>query len=250
MTKGRIISIAIALTFGCGLLVFWLRPDLFRAKATLSPTLTSTSQNSSENPSLDANANSSIKNGPAVQSASSPESKNLGVQPMSEKDIRQMAIFDEIMKSKNDNDPRMDKDLVGLSPAAKAALMRKYEDSPAELRNNRGTIALLIGRELSTPQDLEFLKTILAEPPCLSLENCRTPSAPGGDEHSQNGIGITLVYPQLVTLKMLESYLSHDGQNSLIMNQSAQDAILAARNSSNPILSSAASNVWDHVQKK
>ena len=250
MTKDRIISIAIAFTFGCGLLVFWFRPDLFRAKATLSPVLTSTAKARLENSSLSSNSNSALKNGLAVQTASSPESKNLGELPMSEKDIRQMAIFDEIMKSKNDNDPRMDKDLVGLSPAAKAALMRKYEDSPTELRNSRGTIALLIGRELSTPQDLEFLKTILAEPPCLSLENCRTASAPGGDEHSQNGIGITLVYPQLVTLKMLESYLGHNGRNSLIMNQSAQDAILAARNSSNPILSNAASNVWDHIQKK
>ncbi len=114
--------------------------------------------------------------------------------------------FQEILLSKNDNDPRLDSDLKNLSPALHQALLAKYSSLPMESRSERGLIVFLVARDLQSPDDLKFLKSIYDESPCLSLANCgtRTESDPhisGIDDTSAN-------YPQLTALFQLDQLLT------------------------------------------
>jgi hypothetical protein len=106
--------------------------------------------------------------------------------------------LDEILASKNDNDPRLDRDFSGLSAEEKGAFRRRYDSLPLESRNERGTIVFLLGRSLATDEDWAFLRRVVDEPPCLSLADCARPSlgasGPGDD--------VTLAYPALVALKL------------------------------------------------
>lgn len=111
----------------------------------------------------------------------------------------------EIVQSKNDNDPRLDQDFKKMSAELHDLLRKKYSDVPMEDRNQRGLIAFLIARDLKNNQDLEFLKQIYEESPCLSLQDCKAKSAEephlaGIDQSSMN-------YPQLVSLYQLEKQL-------------------------------------------
>ena len=156
-------------------------------------------------------------------------------------EAKQISVFDEILQSKNDNDQRLDTDLRHLSAKVKRTLEQKYQNMPTESRNSRGTVALLIGRDLNSPEDVEFLKTILNEPPCLSLENCG--SAPAGDdEHGRGPMGVTLVYPQLVTLTMLDRYLASP-EASPELKRMAKEAIESARQNANSQIVSKANQI-------
>lgn len=118
---------------------------------------------------------------------------------------KQWQVFQEILKSRNDNDPRLDKELSQLSVELHQLLKEKYSQLPAESRNERGLITFLVARDLKGAEDLEFLKAVYEEAPCLSLENCgvRSNSDPhlsGIDQNSMN-------YPQLAALYQLEKQL-------------------------------------------
>ena len=136
---------------------------------------------------------------------------------LSEKTLRSLRVLNEVLASKNDNDPRLDQEFRKLSPELKLALRAKYENLSLEDRNGRGTIVFLLGREISTPEDLEFLHAVLSEPPCLSLSDCakETVESRGGDEDSSLGVSTTLAYPQLVGLVSLDKLLSKAGANGL-----------------------------------
>lgn len=102
-----------------------------------------------------------------------------------------------ILLSKNDNDPRLDRDFTDLGAEAKCLLRREYAGTPPERRNDRGTIVYILGMNPAEPDDWEFLRAVAAEPPCLSLADCSKPAAGGlgpGDE-------ITLAYPSLVAVR-------------------------------------------------
>lgn len=111
----------------------------------------------------------------------------------------------EIVQSKNDNDPRLDQDFKIMSNELHDLFRKKYSDIPMEDRNQRGLIAFLISRDLKNNLDLEFLKKIYEESPCLSLDDCKAKSS---EEPHLSGIDeSTINYPQLVALYQLEKQL-------------------------------------------
>ncbi len=109
-----------------------------------------------------------------------------------------LATLEDILRARNDNDPRLDRDFIGLSEEAKRLFRGKYRALAPERLNERGTIVYLLGKNLQTGDDWSFLRAVAAEPPCLSLENCSTASAAGGGE---SGDEVTLAYPSLVALR-------------------------------------------------
>ncbi|MNJ94640.1 hypothetical protein D3C87_123420 [compost metagenome] len=122
---------------------------------------------------------------------------------------KQLSILGEIFSSKNDNDPRMDNELRVLSDDAKSALIKMYQQLPLENRNERGTIVFLIGRNLNNKKDYQFLKEVLLEAPCLSLQNCfqnmpNNTDSHDHQDHTANSMAIVLDYPQLTALKALQ----------------------------------------------
>jgi hypothetical protein len=112
----------------------------------------------------------------------------------------------EILSSKNDNDPRLDKDLKNLSQNFHAELYDVYQKLPMEKRNERGLVAFLIARDLKSEKDFDFLKSIYNESPCLSLGDCTTRAA--SDPHLSNIDEGSMNYPQLTVLYQLQSQLN------------------------------------------
>lgn len=129
------------------------------------------------------------------------------VKPESE-EATKLKILDEVLTSKNDNDPRLDKEFNNLSPEIKGLFREKYANLPAEKRNERGTIVFLLGRNLKDTEDFRFLETVVSEPPCYNLADCKS-SPEGSTDAAHAGMGeeITLAYPQIVSIKAMEKYL-------------------------------------------
>lgn len=127
------------------------------------------------------------------------------VSKLSEPDLKAWKTFESILQTKNDNDSRMDQDLKKLSPEMRKALFEKYNSLPAEDRSDRGLITFLIARDITTPDDLSFLKSVFEESPCLSLADCKTVGP--DDPHFSSVNQTTLNYPQLNTLFQLEKTL-------------------------------------------
>ncbi len=144
----------------------------------------------------------------------------------------QLQVLDEIFQSKNDNDPRLDRELRNLDESAKGALREKYRNLAAEKLNERGTVAFLLGRNLSSADDVAFLQGVLEERPCLGLADCsRDPGAARGEEaHLESLDSTTLLYPQLVSLHGIEAVLS-DPKTSSEVRQAALAALQAAEGS-------------------
>jgi hypothetical protein len=113
-----------------------------------------------------------------------------------------LAVLEEILRSRNDNDPRLDREFNSLSTAAKSLFREKYRALPPEALNERGTIVFLLGRNLGAEQDWAFLRDVAGEPPCLSLGDCSKSPGRGGEEAA--GDEVTLAYPSLVALKSAE----------------------------------------------
>lgn len=130
-------------------------------------------------------------------------------------DRQRLSILSEIFESKNDNDPRIDRELKVLDAMAKKAFRLKYGELQSEKRNERGTIVFLIGRNLTNQADFDFLCEVLREPPCYSLANCQgdASSVSKEDFHRESGEEVTLAYPQMVALNVLERTLEEDGVN-------------------------------------
>lgn len=118
--------------------------------------------------------------------------------------------FEEILKTKNDNDPRMDTQLKKLSPAVHAALYEKYDQIPAEDRNAKGLVIFLVARDINTIDDIQFMKKLYQESPCLSLADCKTI---GPDDPHHSGVNeTTLTYPQQSGLYLIEKQLKEKPQ--------------------------------------
>ncbi len=122
---------------------------------------------------------------------------------------RKMTELDQILDSKNDNDPRLDSDFKVLDEDEKRALREKYVSYAPERFNEKGTLVFLIGRNIKTEDDVKFMDGVLKEPPCLSMQNCKVESAKAHGEaaHTESINSVTLAYPQIVTIRALESYL-------------------------------------------
>ncbi len=128
-------------------------------------------------------------------------------------DRAKVEVLDQILISRNDNDPRLDTDFRSLTPASKELFEQKYQSIVAEKRNERGTIVHLLGKNMVNPEDVAFLGGVLTEKPCLSLADCGHDSK---DQSSElNEVGTTLAYPQLVVLYQFERALdARNGKGS------------------------------------
>lgn len=131
-------------------------------------------------------------------------------------------IVQDILSSKNDNDPRIDVELKTLDPLLKLVLQEKYNQLAEENRNQRGLLIYLISREIQSEQDLTFIKTVYEEPPCMSLSDCR--SAGDFNPHMDSVNQVTLDYPQKVGLYQLEKSLVENAQ--LLSNPSFRKAAI------------------------
>jgi hypothetical protein len=118
--------------------------------------------------------------------------------------------LNEVLASRNDNDPRLDRELRVLSPSARKLMRARYDELAAEKRNERGTIVFLVGRNLEGAQDFDFMSAVVNEAPCRSLKDCQAADAMDSKDSTgaEMGIDVTLNYPQIVALKSLERLLS------------------------------------------
>lgn len=163
-------------------------------------------------------------------------------------DIKVWQTFEEVLKSKNDNDPRLDKDLKHQSPEVRAALYEKYDTIPAEVRNDRGLIAYMIARDFSSAADLQFMKKVFEEPPCLSLADCKT--AMPEDAHHSGENQITQNYPQMATLFQLEKNLTERPQilKDPVQREGAIATLRQAESFAVPIVSQKAQQIRARFQ--
>lgn len=125
---------------------------------------------------------------------------------LSESEQKLWTTLEEILKSKNDNDPLVNQ-IKNLSADFRKALSDKYSSLKAEDRNGRGFIIFLISKDLKSASDLDFLQKVYQEQPCLSLENCSTTSR-DENPHTSGTDQTTMNYPQLVALYQIDKQLA------------------------------------------
>jgi len=162
--------------------------------------------------------------------------------PLNSEDQKKITVLNEILTTKNDNDPRMDTELRNFSPAAKSAIQKKYQETVNEMRNERGTLVFLLGREIKDASELVFFREVLREKPCLSLENCeKTPGGHSGEEEHLEAINETTAnYPQLMAVRALvhrANELVDAGQEGSPLYQSILETLKGAQQSPNPKVS-------------
>jgi hypothetical protein len=140
--------------------------------------------------------------GSLSKNATTPEAN------LTPEDRKKWEILQEILASQNDNDPRLDKAFKGMTDELHSSIQERYHEIPEENRNQRGLLAFLIARDLKSTDDLDFLKKIYEESPCLSLENCGTRTS--SDPHLSGVDEASLNYPQLASLYQLEKQLNEN----------------------------------------
>lgn len=143
--------------------------------------------------------------------ASAARQAALPVSPAAYTPAQQLALLEEILRSRNDNDPRLDTAFNDLSPQAKRLFRQKYRQLPAEGRNELGTVVYLLGRNLKTAEDWAFMLDVVTAPPCLSLANCSVEAESRADNHVASGMELTLSYPAVMALKRAERILLAGG---------------------------------------
>lgn len=216
-------AIALALFLGAGAWVFWFAVAP-KAPAPEGDALPTESSGAEPMPSITHN-----KPIPTGVPATAPV--------LTKEDQARAALLDEFFRTKNDNDPRMDTELRHLSPALKEAFKAKYAALPTEARNERGTIVFLIGRDLTSAADVDFLHSVLTEAPCRGLADCGTPDR--GDDHSQLASDVTLSYPQLVALKSYKKQRENAALDPALKRK-IEDSLATAKGDTNPLVSRAA----------
>lgn len=181
----------------------------------------------------------------ASQATASPEAR------LSAVTTEKLNILSEILASRNDNDPRLDTEFRGLSEETKKSFHAKYRSIPAEQRNAKGTVVFLLGREITGPADVAFLREVLSEPPCQSLADCSKPQSvsSGDDLHHESGMEITLAYPQMVALVSLDDFLKSNAAPDPAMRDAIAQALQTARSSGIPVLVRKAAEVEKRLRK-
>ena len=129
--------------------------------------------------------------------------------------MKQIETLHSLLAAKNDNDSKYDTEMRNLSPETKDTMMSDYRSTARESRNNRGTIAFLIGREINRSEDLKFMEEVLNEPPCLSLVNCASEVKEDAHVDGATGAETTLVYPQIVSVRALGEFAKSTTDESL-----------------------------------
>jgi hypothetical protein len=139
-----------------------------------------------------------------------------------------LGILDDILRSRNDNDPRLDSEFNHLTLQTKVLFQGTYGGLRPEKRNERGTIVYLLGKNTDSAGDWAFLRIVVTEPPCLSLADCSKKPARGGGEEAM-GDEVTLAYPCLVALKSAQRVLESSKDPNQI--KGAQSVVAAAKTS-------------------
>jgi hypothetical protein len=124
--------------------------------------------------------------------------------------LNQVTLLQNMLGAHNDNDPAYDTAMRNLTPETKIAMQTKYRSTAREKRNDRGTIVFVLGREIKTDSDLKFMEEVLNEAPCLSLANCEADADMSAHVDSESGVDTTLVYPQLVAIRSLGTFIGAD----------------------------------------
>ncbi len=112
-------------------------------------------------------------------------------------------VLRSVVESKNDNDPRLDKELKHMSEAVHKTIRDAYQKMAMEDRNERGTLVFLLTRDLKSSEDLQFLKSVYEEQACTSFESCN--QVPSEDAHLSSIDEASLSYPQRAGLYQLAS---------------------------------------------
>lgn len=128
--------------------------------------------------------------------------------------------LDSILRAKDDNDPRLDRDFNELSEPTKAVLRRRYAELPPEYLNERGTIVYILGRNMRTSADWEFMRDVAAEPPCRSMADCSR-----ADERGGHGNEVTLAYPAVVAVKVAQGALGGGGAEAARARRVLEEAL-------------------------
>jgi hypothetical protein len=185
-----------------------------------------------------AEAARTVASAPAT-AAPSPENKieghflkqSLNTEKYSPGTREKLQTLNDIMISKNDNDPRLDKDLKNLSPEDKLALKDFYTNLKAESLNEKGTVVFLLGRDIQNVNDVDFMKNVLGEEPCLSMDNCLVKNV-SADSHIDSVNQTTLTYPQQVALESLLRWANKNPQSlTSDMRQHLAEAVQQAKRS-------------------
>ena len=186
---------------------------------------------------------------PGVSASSEP----VGRATWSAETERALAVFEEVVKSRNDNDPRMDRELRNLTPEAQAALREKYAGLAMESRNTRGLIVFLLGRGVQVPtvENLAFFGSVLSEPECLSLSDCQRAADQGsGTAHdsAEMGLSVTLSYPQRMALRMIERSLRDRKSWTSLELEAAEKALNLGRASTNAWIARRSSDLLSRMK--
>lgn len=202
MFRAKLVFLIGAILLAAGAMLVWLRPSKSPSPGT-SQLMAKPQDLPSPTP---------------IEKKVTEEDVNEPVRKLSAEDEQKLAVVDEVLASRNDSDPRLDREIRDLSPALKARLRERYHEIAPEDRAGRGMIIFILGRELKSIEDVEFLSEVLQEPPCRSLEDCtREPPAGAVDEHAASIGNVTLVYPQLVAIKSLERALRDSNLKSSVL---------------------------------
>jgi hypothetical protein len=192
-------------------------------------------------------AASAIGGGKAPAAATERPKMNLDAPTgLSEKEAAQWKIFQEVITSRNDNDPRVDQELRTLSPQMHEALRRTYQQMPAENRNSRGLVVFLIARDLTSVEDAQFLTAIYQEQPCLSMADCS--QAGTSDPHMDAVNQTSLNYPQLAGLYQLEHRL--ESAPEILQNPEIRQEISNALREAKQFPGAALQRRAEDIQKK
>lgn len=158
-----------------------------------------------------------------------------------------LKILEEVLNSKNDNDPRLDSEFEKISDEVKLALIETYGALPKESLNERGTVVFLLGRNITTEKDLEFFQELLVESPCLSLADCSKENMVEnpGDEHLVESQATTLIYPQLMALRLVSA--SYGESKNTALKERIRDFFRTAEQSPSEYLGEEAKRIAEEA---
>lgn len=154
-----------------------------------------------------------------------------------------LKILEEVLNSKNDNDPRLDSEFETLTEEMREALVDTYKTMPKESLNERGTVVFLLGKNISSEKDLEFFQELITETPCLSMIDCSKEAnlENPGDEHLAESQETTLIYPQLMALRLVSA--SYEDSKSEVMKERIREFFRMAKQSPSEYLGDEASRI-------
>jgi hypothetical protein len=200
-------------------------------------------------PQAAAPAKAGYKTPPAANETAKPAvAARLSATAPKDETAAKVLLLEEILQSRNDNDMRLDTAFNNLSPETRRVFRKKYANTRAEGRNERGTIVYLLGKNLKTAEDWEFLRQVATEPPCLSMVNCSKAMPRSNDPHAEMGNEVTLAYPALVAVMQAEKVLAaHKAgkpvENEAFSVQQAHELVQAAKTSASKIVSEKAARL-------